>query len=509
MSRNDTRHVRRRELLQATAGGLLVGAAGVSASFAGVATARSGEQRYIVTTNSNAEPGIEAAGFDVTGTLADGTVLIVVGSEGGRDTLEGVSGVQHVAQDVEIRLEDPLVDGSAIDASPGVAPTSDGSPALWEFQWEKRLIELPEAHRTATGAGTRIAIVDTGIQPGHPDLGNLNEADSLAFIGGERIEVDEPVDVSVFSHGTMVAGIAAAQGEGIVGTAPDAELVSIRVFSEEGIATAVDVLLALEYAAEIDADVVNLSLGTVPLPPEVNATGLRAARERVANRVVREGTVITAAGGNSNANLQHGGWFMFYSSLAGTVGASATGADDLLTFYSNYGTNAIDVAAPGGGMADPIKSYCGVLEYFLEGRIADPGEETQVCVLDLEPVFPILVPPDYPGAQCYPCITSEYPFPLNGIVSTVYNPSTGEFGYDWQGGTSFAAPHVAGLVALVRELEPGMNPRRVVDAIEQGAEGATGRSDPELGAGRINALNTVERVAGDRGRGRRRLHGPP
>ncbi|WP_418284728.1 S8 family peptidase [Halorubrum sp. DTA46] len=256
----------------------------------------------------------------------------------------------------------------------------------------------------------------------------------------------------------------------------------------------VDVLLALEYAAEIGADVVNLSLGTIPLPPEANAAGLRAARERVANQILRDGTVITASAGNSSANLQHGGWFRFYPSLAGTVAASATGADDLLTFYSDYGTNAIDVAAPGGGVADAVKSYCGILEYFLEGRIADPGEEVRLCFLEPEAVFPIPVPPDYPGAECFPCTTSEYPYPLNAILSTMYDPATGEYGYDWQGGTSFAAPHVAGLVALVRELDPTMHPRQVENAIKRGAEGAAGRSDPDFGAGRINALSTVERV---------------
>ena len=488
--------IRRRDILRATAGGLFLGATGISTTFAGVATASDGEQRYIITADQTTKGRIEDAGFGVTHALADGMVLIVVGSENDQADLEAIDGVQHVTPDINLEIDDVFVGESPLGESSGVQSEGEGTPTYWEFQWEKRQIDIPDAHEIATGAGTTIAIVDTGIQPGHPDLGNLNEADSLAFIGGERIETGEPIDVSPFSHGTMVAGIAGAQGKGILGTAPDAELVSIRVFSEEGIATFVDILLALEYAAEIDADAVNLSLGTVPLPPQMNATGLRAARERVANQVVRDGTVITVAGGNSNANLQQGGGFMFYSSLAGTMGASATGADDLLTFYSNYGTNTIDVAAPGGGMADPVKSYCGVLEYFLEGRIADPGEETQVCFLDPDAVFPILVPPDYPGAECFPCTTSEYPFPLNGILSTTYNPFTGTYGYNWNGGTSFAAPHVAGLVALVRELDPTMNPRRVADAIQQGAEGSAGRSDPELGAGRINALATVQRVKG-------------
>ena len=494
-----------------------MGATGVSVTFAGVAKAESGEQRYIVTASPNASRRIENVGFDVINSLADDTVLIVVGPEDDRDDLENVTGVQHVAQDIQIELENTVHGGTEFEAE-SLAADVEGSelPTLWEFQWEKPRIGIPEAHDIATGAGAKIAIIDTGIQPGHPDLGNLNEDESVAFIDGERIDAGEPVDV-FFSHGTMVAGIAAAQGNGILGTAPEAELVSIRVFTPEGTTTFVDVLLATEYAAEIEADVANLSLGTIPLPPQVNAGGLRAADERVVNRAVRVGTVVVYAAGNSGTNLQQGGQVVFGASMAGTVAASATGADELLTFYSNYGTNVIDVAAPGGGMADPVASYCGYAEYieqydpvdenfpdgpfteFIEPEnreFPESGVETEVCFAFPDAVFPIPVVNEEFIAECFPCTTGEYPFPLNGIISTTYIPSLDLHTYEWQGGTSFAAPHVAGLVALVRELEPNMNARRAVNAIKQGAEGATGRSDPELGAGQINALNTLIRIDG-------------
>ena len=452
------------------------------------------DERYLVAAGPGAIARIERAGYSVLHSLADDAVLIVRGSPGRQGEIASLGGVQHVVQDFEISLDEFDTLGFSTAATAAAEPDPSGTPALWHLQWEKRLMSIPEAHQIATGAGTTIAIVDTGIQPGHPDLGNLNLDKSVAFINGKRIEAGEPTDL--FGHGTMVAGIAAAQGHGVLGTAPDAELVSIRVFSADGVTTGADILLALEYAAEIGSDAANLSLATAPIPARGNAGGIRAISERLANHVMSQGTIITAAAGNSNANLQHEGWFVLDSSMAGTVGASATGPDDLLTFYSNYGTNVIDVAAPGGGMADPVDSYCGSKEYFLEGRIAEPGEETEVCFFDPDAVFPIpTYNPDFISV-CVPCTTPELPFPLNGIISTAINPVTGEHGYAFDGGTSFAAPHVAGLVALVRELEPDMNPRRVMDAIAQGAEGAPGRSDPDLGAGRVNALNTVLRRAG-------------
>ena len=466
--------------------------ADLSTAFTEVTRATIVDQRFILVADRGAERRVTAAGFEIVGSLAEGSVLIV--SAGDADqaaALADLPGVRAVTKDFAFTLDAFSVTEFTRSAAPHASPSPAGLPEYWDLQWEKPQIGIPEAHDIATGVGTRIAIIDTGIQPGHPDLTNLNEDLSVAFIGGERIAAGEPIDVS--GHGTMVAGIAAAQGVGVLGTAPDAELVSIRVFGEEGGFFASDVLLALEYAAEIDADVANLSLGTVPLPAEVNAGGIRGAIERVVNGVVRQGTVVTAAGGNSAADLQHGGEWASYTSMAGTIGASATGADDLLTFYSNYGTNAIDVAAPGGGMADAVDSYCGVFEYFVEGRIVEPGEETEVCFLYPDEPFPVPTHPDN-AEVCLPCTAPERPFPLNGILSTLYNPIVDEHGYDWQGGTSFAAPHVAGLVALVRELEPGMHPRRVENAIKQGAENSTGRSDPALGAGRINALDTLRMV---------------
>ena len=189
---------------------------GGAVSFAGVAKAESGEQRYIVLSNRGVVSRIENAGFEVTHSLADESVMIVVGPEDEQDALEDVNGVQDVALDFTIELQDTVNDSIELDFELSVSGGEDGeSPTLWDFQWEKPQIGIPEAHDIATGSGAKIAIIDTGIQPGHPDLGNLNEDESVAFIDGERIEEGEPRDV-FFSHGTMVAGIAAAQGEGNV-----------------------------------------------------------------------------------------------------------------------------------------------------------------------------------------------------------------------------------------------------------------------------------------------------
>ena len=426
-----------------------IGAASASLAFAGYAGAEESAQ-FVVSGGSNAASRIEQAGFEVERELGSGDVLHVVGPASDRTALEEVQGVQHVARNARFEFEGAELDATLDDAE--FEP-----PGLWDQQWDKHVTDVVEAHDTATGEGARVAVLDTGIDPTHPDLAaNVNEELSALFSSGNPIAPDEnPWDMD--GHGTHVAGTVAATGDvGVIGTAPDAELVSLKVFWFEEFdgeviltTTMADILAAITAAAEIDADAANMSLGTPPLEPSFNAEGTRVAYERVIQYASKEGTVVVASAGNSDANLQQGGFFTTPNSTAGALSVSATGPNDRRSFYSNYGTNEIDVGAPGGGY------------------------ETEEKTLEEDPT------------------EVEWPFPLNMVLSTVPG---GEWA--WMAGTSMAAPQVAGTVALVRELAPNANANQVESAIKHGAEGATGKSDADLGAGRINAANTVQRLDG-------------
>jgi subtilisin family serine protease len=418
----------RRDVLKGIAAG------GVSLTLAGVVSA-DGQTQYIVRVRGRTTTArLERKGYEIKEQLADGGVLVVVGPEDSLDDVRGVRGVRVAVPDFEFELEEPVeTDGFE---------SSDDHPAFWDFQWDKHVTEVKEAHETATGSGSTVAIIDTGIDHTHQDLGNVDVADSASIIEGEV----GPHTGDIGAHGTHVAGIAAATGAvGVLGTAPDAELVSVRVFPEEGLATFGDVLMAMEYAADIGADAANMSLGTLPIPPQANAEQFRRIMEPVAQGVTKEGTLLVGSAGNSDANLQQGGFFTLPNSLAGVVSTSATGPNDLRTFYSNYGTNEIDVGAPGGGYE--------TLEKTLE---TDPSEV-------------------------------EFPFPTNLVLSTIPGDE-----YAWFAGTSMAAPQVAGTAALVRAEHPGANARQVENAIKQGADLVRGRSDPDLGAGRLNANDALD-----------------
>ncbi|EMA28537.1 S8 family peptidase [Natronobacterium lacisalsi] len=426
---------RRTFIRQAAAGTLALGAIStVSATDDGL---------HLVASESDVRSRLEGSGYEIKTEIVDGRLYSVLGATDAAD-LEEIDGVTHAVPNARIELEEPELVESEVDA--------DG-PEFYELQWDKQVTDVLPAHKHATGEDRTIAIIDTGVAE-HPDLENLDTEKSKKFKFGEI----EGYDGDPYGHGTHVAGIAAGTGEnGIVGTAPDAELVSLQVFyyvepedpDEDPVLTTTteDILNAVTYAAEMGADVANLSLGTPPLPPQYNAGGYRGVLTPVYQNAVAQGTVVTASAGNDAYDLQ-GGHFSTPNGVPGTMSISATGPNDELVFYSNYGTGQVDVGAPGGGYET------------LEKTLSDD---------------------------------TEWPYPTNLVLSSVPEDVYGTQ-YAYFAGTSMAAPQVAGLAALVRELEPETTAQQVETAIKAGAEYADGQSDAELGAGRINAEYTVENL---------------
>lgn len=491
-----THQFNRRDVLK----GIGVGA--ISLTAIEPVTAKAGT-RYIVTTSGGGTRGrIERAGFSVIRELADGQVLLVEGS-GSRSSLENVAGVQEVAEDYQFIWEGPVETGES-------EKTTDDEDYF--LQWDKQVTDVPVAHETATGAGTTIAIIDTGVDvDDHPDLPNVDASAGWLFRNGDMLSgmgsVEFPKDVTdlcegtttitdhvaddVYFHGTHVAGIAGASREntkGVVGTAPDTEIVPLRVFwwdeldydcddddEAEGDAAALttttgDILSAIDLAGEIGVDAMNMSIGTPPLPPQINRFGIRVAYERVIERATQRGSVVVVSAGNSSANLQQGGYFTVPNSTAGAMSISATAPNDELTFYSNYGTNEIDVGAPGGGYETLVKTLC--------------QEDSTIAGCD----------PEESECECAP---PEWPYPTNLVWNAIdpdswWGELNGGAKYWYVAGTSMAAPQVTGTAALVREVAPNSTPRQVERAIKDGADLVEGENDPELGAGRLNAAGALD-----------------
>lgn len=487
MTRKNRHQLKRRDVLRATTGAAVGGASVLT--FGETVTAADGTQRYIVVTNASARRRIENNGFEIMHTLADGEVLIVAGSEGKQSELDEINGVQHAVPDLAV--EHDSLQPSADVASESVERTDAlefDEPIFWEQQWDKRLLDVPAAHKTTTGDGVRVAVIDSGIEP-HPDLDpNLNTELSVRFKNGKKITESEPHDVLPGGHGTQAAGIIASSGFGTVGVAPDAELVSINITQLDlpaGLWTVVDLLLSLAYALEIEADVVNMSLLSRTAPEDSGFKGeqwiggLRGALERLTNMLAREGIVMTASAGNQAENLQTGGEWFSPGGMQGVLNVSATGPNDKLTYYSNYGSRWIDVAAPGGGYETARKTWCTG-----EGLIlgCEDEEDDPVDPFGLETID---------DCECEP---ADLPAFFNLVLTT--SPAEPPPGADaiWErfSGTSAAAPQVAGIAALVKEANPDLNARQIEQVIKQSAEFVQGQGNDEFGAGRVNAAKAVE-----------------
>ncbi len=435
----------RREFMRV--GGALLGGAFVGSTV--VAAER--VDRFLVDTNDATPDALERAGLEIV-TRLDGIDLVVVA--GSEDQVDGVT--DAYGPDIEVTQLDPEAGPRQVEVS------ADGSAVddpLYPYQWDKQAINVAAAQETATGDGATIAVIDTGVDPDHPDLGENVDTDLSRNFVGENPDPDTFEDRGY--HGTFVAGVAAApvNRQLIAGVAPDATIAGLRVFPKtvDSGATFSDILEALLYAVAIDADVANLSLGAYPIPRQALAGFYGRVVNRAFTYVNSQGTLPVVAAGNNDADLQKDkNLISLPNEAAQAVSVSATGpvgfAEDgdpthppdepfeRPTRYTNYGTNAIDMAAPGGAVT------------------GNPFD------LVLGPAPPAYVEDAFGHPQPY--------------LSAA--------------GTSFAAPQVAGIAALLREVDPSLTADQVEAIIERTASVPEEYDKTYYGAGFVDAAAAVD-----------------
>lgn len=401
-----------------------------------------------------------------------GVVIVEVDdAESFAASAEGLRGVLAAAPDSVFHLdpgtaglEDLVPAGAAIGGTPIADPSGVGSDETYfGLQWTLDAVDAPEAWaRDARGAGVRVAVLDSGIDGDHPDLApNLDRAASASFIPGESWDAFPGF---AFHHGTQVAGLIAAadNGLGIVGVAPEAELIAVKVISERtGGGSLAALLQGIVHAADAGADVINLSLGSgVRLRDGEPAAKIWVALSRAASYAHQSGATLVASAGNDAHDLDADADLRIVpAQLPHVLAVSATAPAgwaldpstdlDLPTDYTNFGRSGIHFAAPGGGFFDDPGAF---------GRCTVAGV-TSLC------------------------------FAFDFAWTTISE------GWRWAVGTSFAAPHVAGVAALViGEAGGDLHPARVESALRRGADdlGEPGQ-DPYFGHGRINAAGALGR----------------
>ncbi len=291
--------------------------------------------------------------------------------------------------------------------------------ASYALQWSYPAINLPAAWDITVGAPVNpadgdviVAVVDSGILSGHPDLqGQM--VPGFDFVSdpaqaGDGTAIDpNPEDNLLTSnfHGTHVAGTIAARSNntlGVAGVAWSAKIMALRALAGGG-GTAADISEAILYAAGLPnasntlparrADVLNMSFA---------AASRSMTMENAVRAAIGQGVIAVAAAGNDvGPNLPPPGP-LFPAAYEGVIAVGAVGPTLQRAPYSNFGPT-IDVAAPGGDASVAVTD--GILS--TSGRL------------------------------------------INGVFT---------FGYDYLQGTSMASPHVAGVMALMKSVNRGLRP---------------------------------------------------
>jgi lantibiotic leader peptide-processing serine protease len=392
---------------------------------------------------------------------------------------------------------------SAEGPPPGDLPNAPATPDnLSTEQWSLAQIRAFEAHEVTGGSPlVRVALIDSGIDPGHPEFaGRIDTANSASCLTGEVVTGRDATGEFVWrdtnGHGTHVAGIIAAgdNGFGIVGVAPHVQLVVVKVSEPGRPITPAAAECAFDYVATLNAvgatqiDVANASFA-VDKGPAGPSDPLdffcrsdaadHADIKRVASAVrgaLRSGTTIVASAGNNNLDMAHpptgNDCIRMPVELPGVIGVSSDGrfgqrATPPNPGPSNFGVGVIDLVAPGG---DDLQ-----------------GGPVQGRVLSTFPSY-IFVPPMAP------------PNIVDGSPTATYRYSLG---------TSQAAAHVSGVAALVisrfgdtQTLQNGkLRPGQVEAILERTAEPKPCPPDPMceggesyngfFGHGEVDALSAV------------------
>ncbi|WP_435854288.1 S8 family peptidase, partial [Streptomyces subrutilus] len=480
--KGNTVHATRRRLISVVAisATLLAGTATASVSVAADAPAPAGSaatapvENLIVGYKSSAsEAGSNTAAADDAAAkgrkagkkakfdrrLGTGAALVNLGSTAPADAADVMA---QFRADPDVAYVEPDSRAYAL-----ATPNDTEYAKQWDLFEPTAGMNVPAAWDKTTGSGVTVAVIDTGYVA-HSDVA-ANLVAGYDFITGSAAARDNngrdnnPADQGDWSaagecgvgskasdsswHGTHVAGTIAAaanNAKGVAGIAYSAKIQPVRVLGKCG-GTTSDIVDAITWASggsvpgvpanATPAKVINMSLG--------GSGACGTSYQNAINAAVARGTTVVVAAGNSNADAAG----FSPASCNNVINVAATNRTGDRSFYSNFGS-IIDVAAPGG--------------------------ETRRAT-------------DTPGT-----VTT----PENGILSTLNGGATtpGPEIYKPYQGTSMAAPHIAGLAALLVAAKPALTPAQVEAAIKANARPLAGTCTGGCGTGLADAAATVAAV---------------
>lgn len=307
--------------------------------------------------------------------------------------------------DIEYAQPDYIVHTSWMPSDKYLTP---GPLTSTDKLWGLKKINAPTAWDTARGDGITVAVVDTGVDVNHPDIKNNILKDAAGAVYGasfakaydeaqdKYVDCDPTNDVMDYNgHGTHVAGTIAAEANnqiGISGVAPLAEIMPVKGLCHDGSGTISSLMKAIIYAVNNGADIISNSWGT-----GFTVFSQDPIMENVVNYAHALGAVMVFAAGNSNQDSR----FFAPAYIPSVITVAASDIDDKKAVFSNWG-EGIDISAPG----------VDILSLNARGGDNTISRDIAACT-----------------ANC-----------KNAIVDRDYLRISG---------TSMAAPHVSGLIALI------------------------------------------------------------
>ncbi len=285
-----------------------------------------------------------------------------------------------------------------------------------------------------TGEGVKIAIIDTGVDYTHPDLGECF-GEGCKVIGGYDLVNNDNDPKDDHGHGTHVAATAAGNGV-LRGVAPDAQILAYKVLDSGGSGSFSSVIAGVERAVIDQADIISMSLGGGGNPDD--------PLSQAVDNAVNAGVVAVIAAGNSGPGEETIG-SPGTARKAITVGA--TDKQDYLAYFSSRGPVVWE------DENGDIKTIA-----LVKPDIVAPGVD--ICAAQSSNNW-------LPDREC---------LDENHIAIS---------------GTSMATPHVAGVVALLKQKNPNWTPEEIKSALK-GTAKDLGLSPIEQGAGRVDVAEAVK-----------------
>ena len=278
--------------------------------------------------------------------------------------------ITALMREPEVRSAEPNAQHEAPETRKNVA-WAIGNPQPYRAQWALQAIRVPEAHMISTGAGVRVAVLDTGVDRQHPALaGRL--LPGFDFVDYDNDPSEEGgVSNRSYGHGTHVAGLVAL-------VAPDARIMPLRILDADGMGNAWVLAEAMLYAVDPDGDpstddgahVINLSLSTLtktelfktvaklvvckkgainPDDPDDAADPAASAADKTRCSGFGGAVVVAAAGNHGTDKIRE---YPAAEHSKGLLSVAASATNGALAEFSNYGW--VKMASPGDGLTSAI-----------------------------------------------------------------------------------------------------------------------------------------------------------